>query len=73
METSALGLPAKRFARRTARIVRRAAAARRVRTVGTPGPMPRQAPAAAHTAWLWALPFALLSLWILRRFIEPLA
>ncbi len=40
--------------------------------------MPREAPAPARNAWLRALPFALLSfallsLWILRRFIEPLA
>jgi predicted PurR-regulated permease PerM/GNAT superfamily N-acetyltransferase len=41
--------------------------------VGAPRSGRRRVPAHALPGWLWALPLAFLSVWILHRFIEPLA
>ena len=59
--------------RRQPRVVPRAAVARLVRPLAAPRPRWRWAPSEARYGWLWALPFAVLALWILRHFIEPLA
>jgi predicted PurR-regulated permease PerM len=54
-------------------VVPRAAVARLVRPLAAPRRRWRRAPSQARYGWLWALPVALLALWILRHFIEPLA
>ena len=49
------------------------AVARVVHPLEAPRPLSRRAPPPARYGWLWALPFAVLAIWILRHFIEPLA
>ena len=73
MQTLGLGLPRSGAVRRRRGVVPRTAVARLVRLIAAPRPLSRRAPSPARYGWLWALPFAVLALWILRHFIEPLA
>jgi predicted PurR-regulated permease PerM len=73
MQTRGLGLPRSGAVRRRPGVVPRAAVTRLVGPLASPRPPGRRAPSQARYGWLWALPVALLALWILRHFIEPIA
>jgi predicted PurR-regulated permease PerM len=73
MQTRGLGLPRRGAVRRRPGVVPRAAVTRLAGPRASPRPPGRRAPSRARYGWLWALPVALLALWILRHFIEPIA
>lgn len=72
MQTRELSSPRRSAGRRRSTLVRRAASGPLLRSRSQPQPTWRRAPLPGH-GWLWALPCALLAVWILRHFIEPLA